>query len=118
MVWEVSESYVGNICFINGEPCTVTALDAIADAFSGPQEASHPSLAGTGTQGFGSTGGQTTGWVTLEGPSSPGESMELTFAVFDMGDDVWDTMVVMDNWRWNCTGCIPSEDNSCGVQPQ
>ena len=118
VVWEVSESYVGNICFIDGQPCTVTALDAIADAFSGPNEAAHPSLAGTGTQGFGSTGGQTTGWVTLEGPASPDEDMELTFAVFDMGDTAFDTMVVMDNWRWNCIGCVPSEVDDCGVQPQ
>jgi hypothetical protein len=118
VVWEVSESYVGNICFIDGQPCTVTALDAIADGFSGPNEAQHPSLAGTGTQGIGSTGGQSTGWVTLEGPASPDENMELTFAVFDMGDTAYDTMVVLDNWRWNCQGCVPNEVNDCGVQPQ
>jgi hypothetical protein len=118
VVWEVSESYVGNVCFIDGQPCTVTALDAIADNFSGPNEAQHPSLAGTGTQGFGSTGGQATGWVSLEGPASPDENMELTFAVFDMGDTGWDTMVVIDNWRWNCQGCVPNEVNGCGVQPQ
>jgi hypothetical protein len=118
VVWEVSESFVGNICFIDGQPCTVTALDAIADAFSGPNEAQHASLAGTGAQGFGDTGGQTTGWVSLEGPASPDENMELTFAVFDMGDTAYDTMVVIDNWRWNCVGCVPSEVNGCGVQPQ
>lgn len=118
VVWEVSESYVGNICFIEGQPCTVTALDAIADAFSGPMEGLHPALAGTGTQGEGSTGGQTTGWVSLEGPASAGETMALSFALFDMGDTSFDTMVVLDNWRWNCVGCIPSEVDSCGVQPQ
>jgi hypothetical protein len=119
VVWEVSESYVGNICFIDDQPCTVTALDAIADNFSGPNEAQHPSLAGTGTQGQFDTGGQTTGWVSLEGPAEPGENdMELTFAVFDMGDTAFDTMVVLDNWRWNCMGCVPNEVNGCGVQPQ
>jgi hypothetical protein len=118
VVWEVSESYVGNICFIDDQPCTVTALDQIADAFSGPNEAQHPSLAGTGTQGIGATGGQTTGWVSLEGPASPDENMELTFTVFDMGDTAYDTMVVLDNWRWNCQGCVPNEVNGCGVQPQ
>jgi hypothetical protein len=118
VVWEVSEVFVGNICFIDGQPCTVTALDAIADNFSGGQEAQHASLAGTGTQGIGSTGGQTTGWVSLEGPASPDENMELTFAVFDMGDTAYDTMVVLDNWRWNCQGCVPNEVNGCGVQPQ
>jgi hypothetical protein len=118
VVWEVSESFVGNICFIDGQPCTVTALDAIADNFSGPNEAQHASLAGTGAQGIGSTGGQATGWVSLEGPASPDENMELTFAVFDMGDTAYDTMVVIDNWRWNCSGCVPNEVNGCGVQPQ
>jgi hypothetical protein len=118
VVWEVSESYVGNICFIDGEPCTVTALDAIADNFSGPNEAQHASLAGTGTQGWGANGGQTTGWVSLQGPATPEENMELTYAVFDMGDGAYDTMVVLDNWRWDCVGCIPSEVDDCGVQPQ
>jgi hypothetical protein len=120
VVWEVSESYVGNICFIDGQPCTVTALDAVADAFSGlDTEGTDPTLEGTGCQGFADTGGQTTGWVSLEGPAEPGESdMELTFAVFDMGDTAYDTMVVLDNWRWNCQGCIPNEVDDCGVQPQ
>jgi hypothetical protein len=26
--------------------------------------------------------------------------------------------VVIDNWRWNCQGCVPNEVNGCGVQPQ
>ena len=50
------------------------------------------------------------------GPAAPGENLELAFAVFDMGDTVFDTMVVLDNWRWNCQGCIPSEVDDCGVQ--
>ncbi len=118
VVWEVSESYVGNICFIDEQPCTVTALAEIAEAFSGAQEAAHPALAGTGTQGSGSTGGQTTGWVTLEGPAAPGETMALSFALFDMGDTAFDSVIVLDNWRWSCVGCVPSEVDSCGVRPQ
>ena len=66
---------------------------------------SHPSL-----------GGQTTGWVRLEGPSSPGEELDLHFALFDMGDGYWDTNVVLDRWRWNCEGCVPNEVDDCGVQ--
>ena len=58
------------------------------------------------------------GAVADVGPASPLENMELTFAVFDMGDTAYDTMVVLDNWRWNCQGCIPNEVNDCGVQPQ
>ena len=93
VVWQVSEAYVGNVCFIDGEPCTVTALDEVADMFSGNAEGDHPSLAGTGMDGSGSMGGQTTGWVGLEGPAVPGENLEISFAIFDMGDATYDLCV-------------------------
>jgi hypothetical protein len=119
VVWSDSEAYVGNVCFIDEQPCTVTALDAIADAWSGVDtDGTDPTLDGTGFDGIGSTGGQATGWALLKGAAEPGENLELTWAVFDMGDTIYDTAVIIDNWRWDCAGCIPSEIDDCGVQPQ
>ena len=72
-------------------------------------------LAGTGMSSF---EGGATGWYRLVGAASPGEQLEITYAIFDMGDSAWDTIVLLDNWRWNCEGCVPSDDDACGVQPQ
>ena len=81
-VWVESPDYTGNMCFVNNEPCTVTALDGAADAFTGVDNTGHPSLAGTGFQGW----GQTTGQYTILGPATPNSPLTLTFAIFDMAD--------------------------------
>ena len=38
--------------------------------------------------------------------------------IADMGDSILATGVLLDNFRWECAGCIPSEVDSCGIQPQ
>ena len=38
--------------------------------------------------------------------------------IADMGDGVLNTSVLLDNFRWDCKGCIPSEVDDCGIQPQ
>jgi hypothetical protein len=113
-VWVDSPDYTGNMCFVNNEPCTVTALDSAADTFTGVDNVGHPSLAGTGFQGY----GQTTGQYTILGPATPNSQLDLTFALFDMADTIYDTNVMLDNWRWNCQGCVPSEIDDCGLVPQ
>jgi hypothetical protein len=113
-VWVQSPDYTGNMCFVNNEPCTVTALDAAADAFGGVDVQTGPELAGTGFTGV----GQTTGLYTILGPATPNAQLDLSFAIFDMGDSVLDTTVLLDNWRWNCQGCVPSEIDDCGLVPQ
>jgi hypothetical protein len=112
VVWSTSESYTGNITFINDQPLTVTALKN--DMKYGPD---HAALAGTGFDGSDEYGGAT-GWYTALGSASPYETFSLTWAIFDMGDNVLDTAVLIDNWRWSCGGCIPSDEDSCGIKPQ
>jgi len=121
VVWSNSETYTGNLCFVNDQPCTVTAL---CDS-----DASCPSLAHCG--GFGcanptpealvgtgfNTDGGGTGWYQAKASAEPGEQLQLTWAVFDMGDSTFDTYVILDNWRWDCEGCVPSEVMGCGIDP-
>ena len=42
----------------------------------------------------------------------------LSFFIADMGDSWLATAVLLDNWRWDCAGCIPTEVDDCGIQPQ
>jgi len=118
VVWQASEMYTGNVTFIDGQPLTVTALWPIdfqgECTFGDPMCAGDdPHLAGTG---FESSGGAT-GWYKATGGVNPGETFTLAFAIFDMGDSIYDTTAILDNFRWDCEGCSPNEVNSCGIQP-
>ncbi|MCR9166168.1 MAG: choice-of-anchor L domain-containing protein [Nannocystaceae bacterium] len=112
LAWSNSESYTGNLCFVNDEPCTVTAL---ANPDDYPEyHGSDPVMEGTQ---FDFNGGAT-GWFQANGTAVPGELLQLTFAVFDMGDQILDTSVLLDNFRWDCEGCTPSEVDPCiGIDP-
>ncbi|MEZ4454110.1 MAG: choice-of-anchor L domain-containing protein [Nannocystaceae bacterium] len=120
IVWSTSETYVGNVTFIyddnnNPQPLTVTAL-----AQNGliKYNMNAPQLAGTGydTDGGNCHGGGS-GWATVKGSAAPGETFTLAWTVFDKADTILDTALIIDNFRWDCMGCVPNEVNSCGIEP-
>ena len=114
VVWSTSESFTGNVTFIDEQPLTVTALDPYMAIQPGD-----PLLAGTGfPDSFIDTDGAGTGWFTAKASATPEESFTVAIAIFDMGDDILDTIGLIDNFRWDCKGCIPSEVDSCGIMPQ
>ncbi|MBA3550055.1 MAG: choice-of-anchor L domain-containing protein [Nannocystis sp.] len=107
--WVSSESYTGNVTFLDGQPFTVTALAGEMEktGFIGAD----PALAGTGFEGGGSTG-----WVTINWKVSPGETFAFAIAIMDMGDSSKATLALLDNWRWSCKGCVLiEEDPLCGT---
>ena len=114
VVWSTSESFTGNVTFIDEQPLTVTALDPYMAVQPGD-----PLLAGTGfPDTFFDTEGAGTGWFTAKGSAIPGETFTIAIAVFDLGDTALDTIGLVDKFRWDCEGCIPSEVDSCGIRPQ
>jgi hypothetical protein len=122
VVWSTSETYTGNVTFINGQPLTVTALE---NYFL--YEGADAQLAGTGVDGVGGGPmgmgmmepiGGGTGWFTATGSAMPEETFTIAWALFDMGDAYYDTSVILDAFRWSCEGCIPSEIDGCGIEPQ
>src|SRR5690606_40924074 len=102
------EDYTANVPFINGQPLTAPALWPI------DYPSNDPHLDGTGHL----TGGGATGWYQAQGGVKPGETFTLAFSIFDMGDSDYDTTAIIDNWSWDCEGCIPNEVNSCEIVPQ
>ena len=52
-------------------------------------------LSGTGFEGHGATG-----WLTVRGNVVPDEVITLRLAVWDTGDHIWDSKVLIDNFRW------------------
>jgi len=109
IAWSTSESYTGNITFVNDAPLTITSLEN-AGAFQ--HKGNDPALAGTGFEGHAGTG-----WFVARGSAVPEETFQVTFFIADMADSILATAVLLDNFRWECAGCIPNEVNSCGVTP-
>ncbi|MCB9701855.1 MAG: choice-of-anchor L domain-containing protein [Myxococcales bacterium] len=108
IAWSTSEAYTGNITFFEGEPLTVTSLATAME--SAGYVLDDPELAGTGFEGHGSTG-----WASVEAPVNPLESFTFAVAIMDMGDSNKASAAILDNWRWDCAGCVSKEvDPACG----
>ncbi|MFH1132319.1 MAG: choice-of-anchor L domain-containing protein, partial [Pseudomonadota bacterium] len=45
--------------------------------------------------------GGSTGWLITKAPVEPGEIITLIFSIFDKGDDILDSTVLIDNFRWH-----------------
>jgi len=54
----------------------------------------------SGGPDLGKANGGSTGWLHTSAPVTPGETIRLTFSIFDKGDHKWDSAVVIDNFRW------------------
>lgn len=70
-------------------------------------------LAGTGFEvaigGCGANNllGGGTGWLISRGNVVPGEVLTLRFAIWDTGDHVLDSLVLLDNFRWSLDAAQP-----------
>jgi hypothetical protein len=45
--------------------------------------------------------GGSTGWLTTTAPVTPGEEVTLHFIIFDEGDHIYDSAVLIDNFQWS-----------------
>jgi hypothetical protein len=63
----------------------------------------HPILGNTGFNGTcsGQICGGSTNWLVTTAPVTPGELMTMHFSLWDQGDHVWDSSVLVDNWTWS-----------------
>src|SRR5205807_79673 len=110
-----SKSFHGNISFdAKGNPINVNAalfqVCDTADVCGGtmPFVCTKPAtgLNGTGYElddGTGRRIGGGTGWLTTTAPVTPGERVTLRFVIFDEGDHLWDSVVLIDNFQWQLT---------------
>ncbi|MBM4396816.1 MAG: choice-of-anchor L domain-containing protein [Deltaproteobacteria bacterium] len=54
--------------------------------------------------------GSSTGWLKTQSPIAPGETFTLTFHLHDTGDGVYDSAVILDNFRWLETPTTPGTE--------
>jgi hypothetical protein len=92
-----SQQFSGNASFDGkGNPITVN------NGFFTVTQAKD--LQGTGydqDDGNGTPIGGGTGWLTTTSPVVPGETITLRFIIFDEGDHIFDSSVLIDNFRWS-----------------
>jgi len=120
--WSDSEELTGDLATFNGQPATVSGLAPLLSANTG----GHPMLLRTGFDG--SEGqpctvggnevsdcpiGASTGWLELRGPAVGGERISIVAALYDHGDALVDSAVVLDRFGWSCDSCL--DDDSCGL---
>jgi hypothetical protein len=94
--WLESERWTGNISFDEyGNPISLNAsfLDFRDDMGDLPE------LQGTCMRTHAATK-----WLTSTAPVTPGESITLVLAVFDLSDSILDSFVLLDNFQWGCEG--------------
>ncbi|GAC1351330.1 MAG: hypothetical protein NVS3B20_04040 [Polyangiales bacterium] len=54
-----------------------------------------------------------TSWLETQAGVVPGEVITLTFMVWDVGDHIFDTSVLLDNWRWDAKAiALPVTDRA------
>ena len=107
IAWLESEKWTGNVSFDElGAPISLNAgfLD-YKDApnnYDCPDPCTAPELQGTAMEGHAGTK-----WLTTTAGVEPGEDFTLVFAIFDLSDNILDSVVILDNFEWNCEGGPP-----------
>ncbi len=72
-----------------------SGLFSVCDNENYPSCESTAELAGSGLESHGGTG-----WLVTRGNVAPGEDITIRLAIWDSGDHAWDSIVLIDNFRW------------------
>lgn len=86
----------GNICFdVKKNPVSVNIafFQVCAGCPLGTAE-----LQGTGFDVWNDAGA--TGWLVTQAPVEKGQEIDIRFIIWDTGDQVWDSTVLIDNFKW------------------
>jgi hypothetical protein len=95
-----SQAFTGNVSFDsmgNRMSINVGFFDKCRETLD-PACTGDAEIVGTGYSGAQGGG---TGWLTTTAPVVPGEKIFLTFMIFDEGDHILDSSVLIDNFRWH-----------------
>ncbi len=83
-----------NVCFYNAKSeiiCTNYPCSSNMDDY-----------AFWGTYVLGENKGGGTAWLTTKAPVKPGEVFNIDFYLWDTGDAIYDSTVILDNFQWGC----------------
>ncbi len=104
IAWLESESWTGNVSF-DDEMNPITAQSVFLDYRSVSEDC--PACAAPELEGFSMQHHAGTKWLTTKAPVRSEETIELVFALFDLSDSVFDSVVILDNFDWTCSSSRP-----------
>ena len=90
----------GNISFDskkNPVSVNIAFFDVCAGCALGTNE-----LAGTGFDAWNDAGA--TSWLETQAPVTGGQELSIRFAIWDTGDQAWDSTVLVDSFQWIANG--------------
>jgi len=91
-------SVTGSGCYdadVNNKSCSLGVTDLLGTGFEG-QSATNCNLIGGGTY-----------WLTTAGNVVPGQIVEVRFTIFDVGDSAFDSLALMDGFKWLPNATLP-----------
>ena len=91
-----SQKFKGNVSFDSKGNCI-----SINNAFFTVCNGCSKGAAGLSGTGYENGIGGGTGWLTTTSPVTPGETITVRFIIFDEGDHIYDSAVLIDNFRWD-----------------
>ncbi|MBV1856822.1 MAG: choice-of-anchor L domain-containing protein [Nannocystaceae bacterium] len=104
VAWLESEAWTGNVSFDDSlQPITV---HSVFMDYRSPSEAC-PHCSAPELKGFAMEHHAGTKWLTTKAPVVPGETIDLVFAIFDLTDATFDSMVLLDGFEWSCSSTRP-----------
>jgi hypothetical protein len=80
-------------------PGGVAELGGTGFGITGKWCEAYSALGGTGGTKV-STSGGATGWLTSSAPVQPGETFTLDLIIWDTGDGILDSSILLDNFKW------------------
>jgi hypothetical protein len=102
VAWLSSERYTGNFALDpQGDPIAAVTLDYPYKLEAMPVDC-EPDCPDTPLREFGFEGHAGTPWWPAEIAVEPGDTIEVVFALFDVGDATVDSAVLLDGLRWLC----------------
>ncbi len=97
-------------CTADSVDGTISTCVGVADlAGTGMDVVNPPTGVGTepGWCGASNLAGGATGWLVTRGNVVPGEVITLRLAIWDTGDGVYDSVVLIDNFQWSVEASDP-----------
>jgi hypothetical protein len=94
-VCDPAVSQVGSGCYygdVSSKSCSLGISDLLGTGF----EKSGSCLIGGGTF-----------WLTTAGNAVPGEIVTLRICIFDVGDQAYDSLTLIDGFKWLTTATVP-----------
>lgn len=102
VAWLSSERYTGNFALDpQGDPIAAVTLDYPYKLEAMPVDC-EPDCPDVPLREFGFEGHAGTPWWPAEIAVEPGDTIEVVFALFDVGDATVDSAVLLDGLRWLC----------------